>query len=63
MGWYLLYDRPVTINGVAYDQNDVILCRVAPDGQTCASSEKAFDSALFGGYRVDAIDVMMVEYE
>jgi len=63
VGWYLLFDRPVTINGVAYEQNDVILCRQAPDGQTCASSEEAFDSALFGGYPVDAIDVMPVEYE
>ena len=63
VGWYLLFDRPVTINGVAYDLNDVILCRQAPDGQTCVSSEEAFDSALFGGYRVDAIDVMLPEYE
>lgn len=62
-GWYLLFDRPVTINGVAYDVNDVILCRSAADGPTCASSELAYDSALFGGYRVDGIDVMAAEYE
>ena len=62
-GWYLVFDRPVTINGVAYDLNDVILCRTGQDGQPCASSDVAFDSALFGGYRVDGIDVMMIEYD
>lgn len=61
-GWYMAFDRAVTLGGVTYDPNDVILCWESGD-LSCESFETAFDSALFGGYPIDAIDVMAYEYE
>ena len=58
----MTFDRAVTLGGVSYDPNDVILCWESGD-LSCESFETAFDSTLFGGYPIDAIDVMAYEYE
>ena len=57
-GYYVMYDRPVTLGGVTYQPNDVIFCGAAEGSATCDSTELAFDGALVGSYKIDALSVL-----
>lgn len=60
-GFYLMYDRPVTLGGVTFQRNDVILCNGSEVTMTCDSYEKVFDGALVGAYIIDGLSVLSME--
>lgn len=62
-GYYLMYDRPVTLGGVTYQRNDVIWCAATEGNSTCDSYELAFDGALVGNNTIDALSVLYFETE
>ena len=61
-GYYLMYDRAVTLGGVTYQRNDVIFCATAAEeSTTCDSYEEVFDGALVGDYVIDALSALAFE--
>ena len=62
-GYYLMYDRAVTLGGVTYQPNDVIFCGGTEGVPTCETYELAFDGALVGPYKIDALEVLYYETE
>jgi len=60
-GYYLMYDRAVTLGGVTYAPNDVIWCAATEGNSTCDSYALAFDGALVGDYKIDALSVAAYE--
>lgn len=62
-GYYLMYDRAVTLGGITYQPNDVIWCAATEGNSTCDSYELAFDGALVGDYKIDALSVLSYETE
>ncbi len=59
--WYFVFDRPVTLGGVAYGRNDIIRCHVTDTPERCDDFSEAFDGALVGSYRIDAISILPAE--
>ncbi len=62
-GYYLMYDRAVTLGGVTYRPNDVIWCAATEGHSTCDSYALAFDGALVGNNTIDALSVLYYETE
>ena len=62
-GYYLMYDRAVTLGGVTYQPNDVIWCAATEGNSTCDSYALAFDGALVGNNTIDALSVLYYETE
>ena len=61
LGYFLVFDRPVSINGVVYDVNDIIRCRLSSEGDVCASTKLMWDGAFVGNYVIDALAAPPVE--
>lgn len=61
-GYYLVFDRAVTLGGVTYDRDDIIRCWLTPELDACATTELMWDGAFTGGYHIDALDGMPFEY-
>ncbi len=53
---FLMFDRAMKLDGVTYRVNDVILCVQTGDA-SCDSYARAFDGALVGAYRIDALAI------
>lgn len=62
-GYYLMYDRAVTLGGVTYQPNDVIFCGGTEGVPTCETYELVFDGALVGPHKIDALEVLYFETE
>ena len=58
---FMLFDRAVTLGGVAFRVNDVIDCWRASDAGLCERYERAFDGALVSPQRIDALAVPPAE--
>jgi hypothetical protein len=58
---YVLFDRPVTFNGVTLARNDIGYCRRGNTALSCETIERVFDGSLVGGHRIDALAIMPAE--
>lgn len=58
VGLYLLFDRPVTLDGETYGVNDIIRCGLMTWDYQCTTIEEMIDGAIFGNYRLDALSAL-----
>lgn len=58
---YVLFDRPVTFNGVTLARNDIGFCRRGNTALSCETIARVFDGSIVGSHRIDALAVMPAE--
>jgi hypothetical protein len=61
MGYFMVFDRPVTLDGVAYGVNDIIRCQLTAGGNACEATKLMWDGAFAGNYVIDALAQTTIE--